>query len=326
MRGRFVLSLAVLLGAAAQAAKTLDVYFIDVEGGQSTLVVSPSGQSLLIDAGSAGFSGRDADRIAAAAKAGGVKRIDFLLITSFQKDHVGGVPNLLERLPVGMFLDAGSSAPYPDSYQAAIAKGVHRVVSAGEMVPIKGLDVTVVTSAGRRIERPGEQNPHCAGIQSRAETGKDEDAQAAGVIVELGKFRFGDFGDLGWNQELDLLCPQNRAGKLDVYLTTRHGGESPKAIWGLATRVAVMNNAARRGGEAAGWKLIQQSPGLEDLWQLHFAVAGGKETNVPDPLIANVDENCAGRYIKVSASADGAFTVLNSRNKYMKMYSPRRTE
>src|SRR6202163_4433080 len=129
----------ILLGAAlamaAQGAKTLDIYFIDVEGGQSTLVVSPSGQSLLIDTGYAGNSGRDALRIAAAAKAAGVKRIDTLLITHFHPDHVGGVKNLLEKLPVAMFLDKGVSIEthdYPAEYAAAIAKGQHKVVSAGD--------------------------------------------------------------------------------------------------------------------------------------------------------------------------------------------------
>lgn len=316
-----------LLAAAASGAKTLDIFFVDVEGGQSTLVVSPSGQSLLIDTGYAGFSGRDADRIAAAAKAGGVKHIDYLVITHFHGDHVGGVANLVERLPVANFLDHGPSVEagdkYPEAYSTAMAKGMHRVVMPGDPIPVKGLNVTVVTAAGKHIERAGEPNQFCAGLEPRPETQPREDAQSVGVVVEFGKFRFGDFGDLMWNQELALLCPENRVGKLDLYLTTRHGGETTPAIRALAPRVAVMNNGPRKGGDPREWKLVKESPGLEDLWQLHFAIAGGQDANAPDPLIANLDEACMGKYLKVSASADGAFTVYNSRNKYMKSYPPR---
>ena len=158
----------LLLPGAARAARTLDIYFIDVEGGQSTLVVAPSGQSLLIDAGYAGFSGRDADRIWTAAKAAGVKRIDTLLITHYHEDHVGGVPNLLQRLPVTAFLDYGPSVDeggkYPAAYAAAFAKGMHRVVAPGDNIAVKGLEVTVVAAAGKHIERKGEPNPYCAGV------------------------------------------------------------------------------------------------------------------------------------------------------------------
>ncbi|MBV8844620.1 MAG: MBL fold metallo-hydrolase [Bryobacterales bacterium] len=312
---------------SAFAAKTLDIYFIDVEGGQSTLVVSPSGQSLLIDAGYTGFGGRDADRIAKAAKAAGVKRIDYLLITHFHSDHVGGVPNLLQRLPVSVFLDHGGSiedgGKYPDAYAAAIAKAEHRVVVPGDSIAVKSIEVTVVTAAGKTIERKGEANPNCAGLVPRPADDSleaTENSQSAGVLIQFGKFRFGDFGDITWNKELALLCPENRVGKLDLFLSTHHGGESPKAIWALAPRVAIMNNGPRKGGDAAGWRTLTSSPGLEDLWQLHFAIAGGKETNVADSLIANVEENDSGQYIKVSASADGSFTVLNTRNKHTKTY------
>src|SRR5580693_366251 len=264
----------LLLAGSSQAAKTLDVYFVDVEGGQATLMVAPSGQSLLVDTGYAGFSGRDADRIAAAAKAGGVKRIDTLLITHFHSDHVGGVLNLLERLPVSTLLDIGGSVDaggkYPDEYGKAISKvveqgkGVHKPIVAGDKIAVKGLDVTVVTAAGKHIETGGQPNPYCAGIQPHKEGEGDEmgeNPQSAGIVVELGKFRFGDFGDITWNKELALLCPENRVGKLDLYLTTHHGGESSKAIWGLAPRVAIMNNGPRKGGDPQGWKVITGSPG-----------------------------------------------------------------
>jgi beta-lactamase superfamily II metal-dependent hydrolase len=309
----------------AQAAKTLDIYFIDAEGGQATLVVSPSGQSLLIDTGYTGFGGRDTVRIAAAAKEAGVKRIDTLLITHFHDDHVGGVANLLDRLPVGTFLDHGPSIEtndYPGAYAAAIAKGQHKVLVAGDKIPIKDLDVTVVAAAGKAIARTGEPNPNCGGVAEREsplEAG--ENSQSLGLVVQFGKFRFADLGDLTWNKELALLCPENKVGKIDLYLTTHHGGESPKAIWGMAPRVAVMNNGPMKGGDPAGWKNVMASPGLEDLWQLHFALAGGKETNAPDTYIVNVDANDQGKHLKISALADGSFTVTNPRNKFTKTYA-----
>lgn len=319
-------------GSIAFGAKSIEIYFIDTEGGQATLIAGPSGQSLLVDTGYAGTGGRDADRIAAAAKAAGVKRIDYLLITHFHSDHVGGLTNLLQRLAVNEILDIGGSSDaggkYPEDYQARIEslerdKGVHKVVAPGDKIPVKGLDVTVVTAAGKVIEQPGEPNQNCAGIEPHKEgEGEEtgENPRAAGVVIEFGKFRFADLSDITWNKELALLCPQNKVGKVDLYLTTHHGGESSKAIWGMAPRVAIMNNGPRKGGDPKGWKVVMASPGLEDMWQLHFSIAGGGEANVRDTFIANVDENCMGQYLKVTAEESGAFSVFNQRNKYSRNY------
>ncbi len=329
-RMRAILACAVVLAGSA-LARPLEIYFIDVEGGQATLVVSPSGQSLLIDAGFSNFSGRDADRIAVAAKAAHVKKVDFVLITHHHGDHEGGVPNLLERLQVGMFFDPGPTVETSPAhlrtykaYEAAMAKQQREVIKPGASIPVKGIEVTVVAAGGQTIDRHGEVNPFCAGIAPQSDGGENgggENARSAGVVVTLGKFRFANFGDLTWNKKLALLCPENRAGKVDVLETPQHGAEAPKAIYGLSPRVTVMNNGAR--GDAKGWKTFRDSPGLEDLWQLHFAVAGGQDGNAPDTLIANVDEPCEGKYLKLSAEPDGAFTMYNSRNKYTKTYGVR---
>jgi len=196
----------------------------------------------------------------------------------------------------------------------------HReVVKAGNTIPIKGLDVTVVTANGAHSEKHGDPNPFCAGLQPQ-ENENAEDARSAGVVVEYGKFRFADFGDLTWNKEIALLCPENRVGKIDLYVPSRNGGETSQAIYAMAPRVAVMNNGARKGGDPKGWKTIAASPGIEDLWQLHFAFAGEENANVPDPRIANLEEHCAGLDLKVTAEANGSFTVFNPRNKYSKTY------
>ncbi len=328
MRNVPVARLALLLAAlnvAAQGAKTLDIYFIDVEGGQATLVVSPSGQTLLIDTGYAGNSGRDANRIAAAAKAAGVKKVDTLLLTHFHPDHAGGVSNLLERLPVATFLDYGFSVEeggkYPAPYEKAFAGAQHKVMAPGEKIAIKGLDVSILTAAGKHIDRKGEANPYCAGL-APVEGESGENPQSAGVLIQFGKFRFADPGDIIWNEELALECPDNKVGKVDVYLTAHHATHlSPKSVYGLAPRVIVMNNGPRKGGLPSAWKLLHDSPGLEDLWQLHFAMAGGKDRNPADPFIANLEEQCQGMYLKVSASEDGSFTVFNARTKFTKTYA-----
>jgi len=304
------------------AADPLNLYFIDTEGGHATLVVAPSGASLLIDTGHEGYGGRDATRIRTAAKDAGVKKIDYLLVTSFQSDHIGGIKNVLEVLPVGTFLDQGAGpGGYPEPYQAGFAKGKHQVVAPGDTIPMKGLSVTVVAAAGREVAAAGGPNAHCDGVPMQPED-IDEDSRSVAVVIEFGKFRFVSLGDLTWNRELSLLCPQNKVGQADVYLSTRHGAESSKAIWGIAPRVAILNNGPRTGGEAAAFKNVMASPGIEDLWQLHFAMANGAAANAPDALIANLQEAGDGSHLKVSVAADGSFTVLNTRNKYSRKYGP----
>ncbi|MEO8100851.1 MAG: MBL fold metallo-hydrolase [Acidobacteriota bacterium] len=312
-------------GAGLRAADELKLYFIDVEGGQATLLVTPSGQSLLIDAGYDGFGGRDAVRIKDAAKAANIKNIDYLLITHFHSDHVGGVTNLLQALPVGTFLDHGASietGEYPAEYAGAFAKGKHQVVAPGDKIPLKNVSVTIVAGAGKNRGAVGEPNRYCEGVAPRPEEA-GENNQSLALLVEFGKFRFLDPGDLTYNRELELLCPRNQVGQVDLMLSTHHGSESPKAIWGLAPRVVVMNNGPRKGADGAGWKNIKASPGLEDLWQLHFAMAGGSETNSPDVFLANLGDggDADGKRLNVVATADGAFSITNSRNRYSKRYA-----
>jgi competence protein ComEC len=327
-RMRTILAGVVFL-AASVLARPLEIYFIDVEGGQATLVVSPSGQSLLIDAGFTNFSGRDADRIATAAKNARVKKIDFVLITHHHSDHEGGVPNLLERFQVGMFFDPGPPVDADTAklrtykaYEAAMAKQRREVIKAGDTIPVKGIELTVVAAGGQAMDRHGEANSFCAGIAPQpSET--EENARSVAIVVGLGKFHFANFGDLTWNKQLALLCPGNRVGKVDVLETPQHGSESPKAIYGLVPRVVVMNNGARSGGTPEGLRMMKGAPALQDLWQLHFSLAGAQDSNAPDTLIANVDEPCEGKYLRLSAEPDGAFTIFNSRNKYTKTYSAR---
>ena len=313
-----------------------DVYFIDVEGGQATLMVSPSGQSLLVDTGWPGFNGRDAGRIAATAKAAGVKRIDYLVITHYHLDHAGGVPELARRIPIVHFVDHGPSVETDKSgselfaaYRRARRGGRHIVAKPGDRIPIRGLDVEVLTAAGKRIGAPlegaGAENPYCAETKLR-EADPSENAQSVGILVRFGSFRLIDLGDLTWNKEYELGCPRNLVGKVDVYVVSHHGmslSGSPALVHGLAPRVAIMDNGAHKGGSPEAWQAIRSSPGLEDIWQAHYAIEAGKPNNAPGEFIANPEENCKGYGLKLSANPDGSFTVTNQRTGYSKIYSAR---
>ena len=331
---RFVAILCGLLWMAALAdAKPIEIFFIDVEGGQSTLIVSPSGQSLLIDTGWRGFDGRDANRIVQAAKSAGVKQINYLLITHYHRDHVGGVMQLATQMKILNFVDHGpniedSKATKEDysDYVKTLQRGEHVVAKPGDTIPIKDLKVDVLTAAGVAIKTPlsgaGQPNQFCAASPARQDDAT-ENAQSLGVLVTFGSFRFLDLGDLTWNKELALMCPNNPIGTVDVYLTSHHGlnqSGSPALVKAVHPRVAIMNNGARKGGSPDAWQIVKDSPGLEDLWQLHYAMEGGKEHNVPDSFIANVDEHCQGSYLKLTAESNGSFTVFNARNKFQKVY------
>jgi competence protein ComEC len=336
MRKLILVASFLVSAAALPAAKNLEIYSIDVEGGQSTLIVSPSGESLLVDAGWPGFNHRDAGRIAAAAKSAGVRKIDYLLITHFHQDHVGGVPQLAERLPIRNFVDHGANTETTkdaqvlyNAYSAFRDKGNHIQVKPGDTIPIKGIDVRVLSSGGETLSAilpgAGQPNPDCAGF-ARPAADATENGRSVGILVTFGDFRLVDMGDLTADQEYPLVCPVNKIGTADLWVVSHHGSaasDSLPFVHALHPRVAMMNNGARKGGDAEVWQRIHATPGLLDLWQLHFAVAAGKDGNSADPFIANVDEICEGKWLKVTVEKDGSFTVYNSRNRYEKSYARR---
>lgn len=315
------------------AAKDLNIYFVDVEGGQATLIVAPSGESMLVDTGWLGYGGRDAERIAAVAKHARLKKIDYVLITHYHLDHVGGALDLSERIPVGTFIDHGPdtetgkmASELDANYQKALANSKHLVVKPGDSIPLKGVDIKVVAANGEHIAAPlagaGQPNPACSTTPEK-QADPTENGRSVGFVLTFNSFRFVDLGDLTWNKELGLVCPKNLIGGADVFLVTHHTADlsnSPATVAAIHPKVAIMNNGAKKGGSPSAWKIVRSSPGLEDIWQLHFAVAGAKDTNAPDTFIANVDAQCEGKYIELTVQPDGTYTVRNTRNKFEKTY------
>ncbi len=320
--------------AAAAARKSLRIYSIDVEGGQSTLLVSPSGASLLIDTGWPGNSGRDADRVQAAMRDAGITKIDHLLITHYHVDHVGGVPELVKRVPIGEFLDHGENREDSDitrhdyaAYMKAIEGKPHRVVHPGDTIALPGISAIVLTADGQHIDAiPGvkpQPNPYCAS-EPKAEADPSENARSVGVLITYGSFRFLDLGDLTKAREIALVCPNNPIPPIDLYLVTHHGMNLSSAraiVDAIHPRVAIMNNGAHKGGSPEAWQTVHDSPGLKDLYMLHTAEGSDAAHNSPEALIANPKGSGSdGAYFKVVASSDGTFSVLNSRTGQTKSY------
>ena len=360
--GVLALALLVVSPAAQTRSKTLGIYVVDVEGGNATLFVSPSGESLLMDTGNGGAAAtRDADRIMAAVKDAGLTRIDHVITTHWHGDHFGAMAELAGRIPIRNFIDHGPSVQsqpasdvfLKDIYPGLYAKAKHTVAKPGTEIPIAGLDWRVVTSGGEVIQKPlpgaGRPNPHCAGFKPQ-DVDTTENAQSVGSVISFGEFRAVHLGDLTWNKEFDLMCPANRIGTADVFFVSHHGQPVSNAevlVHAIESRVAIMNNGTRKGGQPPAMQIIHSAPGLEDLWQVHFSSLSGQEYTVPGMFIANIIDqqpdampvapapppgpgaapapvhNGAAYWIKVSAQQDGAFTVTNARNGFSKTYRPR---
>jgi competence protein ComEC len=334
----FVLSLSCMAWGAP-AGKPLQIYFVDVEGGQATLFVTPTGQSLLIDTGWPGNEGRDANRIVAAAKKASVEKIDYVLITHFHNDHVGGAPQLAERIPIGTFIDHGENRESTDAstvqgwqaYQKLLASGKYKriTVKPSDVLPITGMHATIVSSDGAVIAKPlhgaGRQNPACKGAEQYP-ADQTENLRSLGTFITFGKLRILDLGDLTRDKEVELMCPVNKLGKIDIYIVSHHGwyqSSGPALVNGIDSRVAIMDNGAKKGGTPSTVDIIRKSPHLEDLWQLHFSEEGGPAHNVANEFIANPEGPDAGNYLKLTTNSDGSFDVFNSRTQKTKHYVAR---
>jgi beta-lactamase superfamily II metal-dependent hydrolase len=324
--------------ALFSASRNLEIYWIDAEGGAATLIVSPSGQSMLVDTANRAPDDRDAKRIFAATQQAGLKQIDILLTTHFHSDHIGAMPALAKLIPIGMYLDHGESIEMSRPQVAAaykayveLSQGKRRSLVAGDRIPLKGVDIQVVMSAGKGITKGlkggGPNAAICQDWKEKTTPEPDPDNDmSVGFLLKFGKFKFLDMGDLTWNYEKQLVCPANLIGTVDLFQTSHHGldrSNSPQFVWSIQPRVAIMNNGPRKGGPASVFEILRKSPGIQDIWQGHLALGTAKEVNTDEQMIANLGTSaeCKGNLLKVSVAPDGKYTVTNARNGFSKTYS-----
>ena len=322
--------------ALCGASRNLEIYWIDAEGGAATLIVAPGGESMLVDTANRTADDRDAKRIMVAVKEAGIKQIDILLTTHFHGDHIGAMPALAKLIPIMMYMDHGESIEIARPNVAAAYKayvelsaGKRKILKPGDRIPLKGLEITTLISAGEPIAKPlkgaGAKNAACADFKERTGEPDPDNDMSAGFLLKFRKFSFIDMGDLTWNYERKLVCPENRIGKVDVYQTTHHGldrSNSPQFVWAIQPRVAVMNNGPRKGGPASVFETLRKSPGLEDIWQGHLALGTPKEVNTGEQMIANLEPtaSCNGNLLKLSVAPNGKYTMTNARTGFSKTY------
>jgi competence protein ComEC len=348
----FLLGSAGLLGAQS---RNLDIYWIDVEGGASTLVVSPSGESMLIDTGYTDGD-RDAKRIYAATQMAGLKKIDYVVISHFHADHAGGLPALSKMIPMGRFFSRSDeelekqNERWRDSFNA-VAGDKRTIVKPGDIIPLKGIETVVVASDAKVLTKPvkggGAANPLCADAEQKAPAGP-ENQRMVGLMLTFGKFKLLNLADLDWEREMALVCPVNQVGTITLYHSSRHGGldgsASPAFLGAIHPQVVVMNNGPRKGMgqkdatvksttpggmrpyEKNSYLRLAKTPGVEDIWQGHLSLLDSDPShNTSQNQIANLEDtpNCTGNWIKASVAPDGKFTITNGRNGFSKTYSAR---
>lgn len=333
----FPVALAATLAAGVlvgQGSRTLDIYWIDVEGGASTLIVTPQGQSVLMDAGWGGFDDRDASRIERVArKEAGLSRLDHLLVSHFHQDHAGGLAALAKRITIGRFVDHGETVDKAGPGRqlwvdyVALAGSRRWTARPGDRIPLQGVELLIVASDSQFLKGPvvaAGPNPLCASFKPQAED-LGENGRSLGYLLRAGNFEFVNLGDLSWNFQRQLACPANLLGPIDLYQVPHHAVRDdvlPQLMWAMAPSVAVMSNGPAKGAGPAAVETVLRSPGLEDVWSLHRAVGNDAARNAPERLTANLGETegCKGDWIRARVSPDGSYTLTNSRNGFSKTY------
>lgn len=337
----------LFLTGADAPGRNLDIYFIDVMGGAATLVVTPERESMLIDSGWPGLEDRDPKRIAHVLKdVAGLDHLDHLVTTHWHADHFGGVGGLSRLVRIEHFWDRGLPDPkasdgdraaFPDGPRPAdplgiayrkASEGKRTALKAGDQIPLKGaIEALVLASGGEVLTRAkGAPNGLCESAPPDMPVDPSDNARSLAIRFQLGRFQFLDCGDLTWNVEKKLVCPDNLIGPIDLFQVTHHGmaiSNHPTLVQTIQPIVAIMNNGPRKGGDANAVALLKSVPSIKALYQLHKNAATSEAENTDPALIANHDL-AGGQFIHASVSPDGAsFTVQIGADGMAKKFESR---
>ena len=349
-----VIAASTLIAGAVLTAQSgdLKITWIDVEGGASTLFVSPGGESLLFDTGFPDGE-RDAKRIFAAAQKAGLTKIDHVVISHWHGDHEGGLEALSKMIPLGRFYDHGDGVEPADKARhdqyVALAGRNRTILKAGDTIPLKGVQVRVLVSEGPVIANPingGGPNPLCASAPRQAPA-PPENIRMVALSINYNNFKFASLADSDWSREMELACPINKLGHVNLYTINRHGSldnsGAPALLGAIKPQVIVVNNGPRKGlgQKVEGTKIINANytpyethsylrlaklPGIEGIWQAHKSLLDPDPAhNTAPDMIANLEEGAgdAGNPITATVAANGKFTIRNARNDFSQTYTAR---
>lgn len=326
--------LALLCAVPSQDQKGLTIYWVDTEGGAATLIIAPSGESLLVDSGNPGK--RDAERIfAVATRVAGLKRIDHHLVTHWHSDHFGGIGTLAGLIPVRKYYDHGFPGPEAKDVDARlketylkITQGKAALMKPDDTIPLEGVSIRVLSAnALTPGEAPGSPQTRACSDHPAQPDDTSDNVRSVGFLLKFGDFDFLDVGDLTWNAEHKLVCPKNLIGPVDVYQVTHHGqanSNNPCLIRAVEPTVAIMNNGPKKGGKAPVVKILKETKSIQDLFALHRNVETGPEDNAAPALTANDEAACSGEWVRLQVAPDGkTFTVEVPSKKTKKSYTSR---
>jgi competence protein ComEC len=337
--------------AAAAQSGDLRIYWIDVEGGASTLFVAPTGESLLFDTGNPGNGDRDAKRIYATAQKAGLTKIDHVVISHWHGDHVGGLEALSKMIPLGKFYDHGDGVEAADKARHDLYVGIagnnRKMLKAGDTITLGAIPVRVVVSEGPVIANPingGGPNALCANAP-QMKPAAPENIRMVGLAITYNTFKYASLADLDWSRETEMVCPVNKLGHINLYTINRHGGlddsGNPALLGAIRPQVIVLNNGPRKGlgqtvkdakpinanytpYETNSFLRLMKNPGIEGVWAEHLSLIDKEPSHNASPdMIANLDEGAAdqGNGLSAVVGADGKFTITNARNGFSKTYT-----